>query len=100
MREPALDGEDTTFRTRQLTQVRAVLQDPDARGLPPREPGLPGPTTDARLRTGIRTCRHSSWTRTGANNDFWLIPSGETVPVIAVNGTEPHYAPAPAQRKI
>ncbi|OKI51400.1 hypothetical protein [Micromonospora sp. CB01531] len=53
VREPALDGEDTTFRTRQLTQVRAVLQAPDERGLPPREPGLAGPTTDARLRTDI-----------------------------------------------
>lgn len=53
LREPALDGEDTTFRTRQLTQVRARLQDPDARGLPPRDPGLAAPTTGARLSTGI-----------------------------------------------
>ena len=53
VREPALDGEDTTFRTRQLTQVRSVLQAPDRRGLPPREPGLAGPTSDARLRTDI-----------------------------------------------
>ncbi len=53
LREPALDGEDTTFRTRQLTQVRAVLQPPDGRGLPPREAGLPAPTSDARLRTAV-----------------------------------------------
>ena len=33
----------------------------------------------ARMGKGIRSCRHSSWNRTGANSDFWLIPAGETV---------------------
>lgn len=53
VREPALDGEDPTFRTRQLTQVRAVLQPPDARGLPPRDPGLAPPTGSALLTTEV-----------------------------------------------
>ena len=40
----------------------------------------------ARLRTGLRTCRHSSWNPTGANNDFWLIPVGKTVTLGEMQG--------------
>jgi hypothetical protein len=40
----------------------------------------------ARLGTGVRSCRHSSWNRTGANNDFWLIPPGETVTLGEMTG--------------
>jgi hypothetical protein len=55
LREPALDGEDTTFRTRQVTQVRAVEEEPDERGLPPREPALPPARGTALLTTNVRS---------------------------------------------
>jgi len=40
----------------------------------------------AQMRSGIRTCRWSSWDTTGGNRDNWPIKAGETVTLGQTDG--------------